>query len=126
MIPLKAVGRVQRMPDLALPVVVVRDEPGAARPLICDASPLLTGIVDLHKEQLDASKRASQSTTAAGQWCHAADIGPLGCKIALQRWPLEQVPQVLGCTADGNAGGCRAARRTCRSVAWEPCCMTAA
>lgn len=37
------------MPDLALPVVVVRDEPRAARPLVRYPPPLLASIVDLHE-----------------------------------------------------------------------------
>ena len=35
------------MPDLALPVVVLRDEAGAAGALVCNASLSLTGLVDL-------------------------------------------------------------------------------
>jgi len=47
-IPLETVAGVQRMPDLALPVVVVRDEARAARALVSNTAPLLARSVYLH------------------------------------------------------------------------------
>ena len=36
------------MTDLALPVIVMRDQTRSARPFVCDAAAQLTGTVDLH------------------------------------------------------------------------------
>ena len=44
------------MPDLALPVIVVGDQPRAARPLVRYPTPLLAGIVDLQEGKPTASR----------------------------------------------------------------------
>ena len=47
--PDEPIARVERMSDLAFPVVVVGDEAGAARALVGDAPLLLASPVDLQR-----------------------------------------------------------------------------
>ncbi len=49
--PHKALPSVEGVSDLALPVVIVSDEAGASRALVCNAAPLLACPVDLQSEK---------------------------------------------------------------------------
>ena len=53
--PGKALAGVQGMPDLALPVVVLGDQPGAAGALVGDATPALACPVYLHMRRESCS-----------------------------------------------------------------------
>ena len=67
--PDEAVGGVQRVPDLALPVVVVRDQAAAAGPLVRDAPAALARRVDLPR----GATSDTGSASVMGRHCfHAA------------------------------------------------------
>lgn len=62
------------MPNLALPVVVVRNQPRATRSLVRYPAPLLTGIVDLQKG------KPSESSVSIRCICHRrAQTSPVSC-----------------------------------------------
>ncbi len=54
------------MPDLALPVIVLCDQPGSTGPLVCNAAPRLTSSIDLHSPRRQQQRNLMKWTHGLG------------------------------------------------------------